>query len=414
MSEPSVQRPPEFLHLFEGFGVELEYMIVDRETLHVRPIADRLLQAAAGEPASDVERGLLAWSNELVLHVIELKTNGPARTLSGLTELFQQDVRAINRILEPMNARLMPSAMHPWMDPLAETRLWPHEDAGIYNAFNRIFDCRGHGWSNLQSVHLNLPFADEDEFVRLHAAIRLVLPLIPALAASSPFLDGRATGVLDSRLEAYRRNCARIPSVSGHVIPEPVESISEYRARILQPIYDDLAPYDPEGVLRYDWANARGAIARFERQTIEIRVVDIQECPLADLAVLEAIACLVAGFTEGDHALRRRINALAPSRLLVTLLETMRHGENAAIEDRDYLACLGLSEPTRAADIWARLVARFGGPSGPEADALNHILAEGTLATRLKRATGEVSPQSLRRTYRALCECLENGHMLIP
>ncbi len=33
------------LHLFEAFGVELEYMIVDRRTLAVRPIADRLLAA---------------------------------------------------------------------------------------------------------------------------------------------------------------------------------------------------------------------------------------------------------------------------------------------------------------------------------------------------------------------------------
>ena len=31
------------LHLFEGYGLELEYMIVDRETFEVRPIADWLL-----------------------------------------------------------------------------------------------------------------------------------------------------------------------------------------------------------------------------------------------------------------------------------------------------------------------------------------------------------------------------------
>jgi len=34
----------EALHLFDGYGVELEYMIVDRASLEVRPITDRVLQ----------------------------------------------------------------------------------------------------------------------------------------------------------------------------------------------------------------------------------------------------------------------------------------------------------------------------------------------------------------------------------
>ncbi len=65
-------------HLFDRYGVELEYMIVDAESLSVRPIADEVLRRVAGEYVNEVERGPLAWSNELVLHVIELKTNGPA------------------------------------------------------------------------------------------------------------------------------------------------------------------------------------------------------------------------------------------------------------------------------------------------------------------------------------------------
>ena len=73
----------------------------------------------------DYEGEKIAWSNELVLHVIELKTNGPAPSLDPLPELFQSDVRRINSILRSRDARLMPTAMHPWMDPATETRLWP-------------------------------------------------------------------------------------------------------------------------------------------------------------------------------------------------------------------------------------------------------------------------------------------------
>ena len=81
------------LHLFEGFGVELEYMIVDRDTLCVLPVADQLLRDAAGQYVSEIERGEIAWSNELVLHVVEFKTNGPSRSLEQLGAVFQDHVR---------------------------------------------------------------------------------------------------------------------------------------------------------------------------------------------------------------------------------------------------------------------------------------------------------------------------------
>ncbi len=202
------------LRLFQGFGIEIEYMIVDSESLSVRPIADELLKAVAGAYEMEVDRGALRWSNELALHLIELKTNGPARALGGLHEAFQSDVYAINALLGPMGARLLPSAMHPWMGP-DEFRLWPHEDDAIYQSLDRIFDCRGHGWSNLQSMHINLPFASDDELGRLHAAIRLVLSILPALAASSRFVDGEQSGLVDRRLEVYRHNARRLPSIAG-------------------------------------------------------------------------------------------------------------------------------------------------------------------------------------------------------
>jgi glutamate---cysteine ligase / carboxylate-amine ligase len=152
--------------------------------------------------------------------------------------------------------------MHPWMDPRRETRLWPHGNRAIYKTFDRLFDCRGHGWSNLQSTHLNLPFRGDEEFRRLHTAIRLLLPLLPALAASSPFVEGRAAPMLDMRLEVYRHNCARVPSIAGRIVPEWVPTPACYEERILARIQRDLEPLDPERRLHAEWVNARGAIAR--------------------------------------------------------------------------------------------------------------------------------------------------------
>ncbi|MCS6833527.1 MAG: glutamate--cysteine ligase, partial [Flammeovirgaceae bacterium] len=74
--------------LFEAFGVEIEYMIVDKDTLHIRSIADKLIFDTTGSYTSEVHRGELAWSNELVNHVIEIKCAHPASSLIGLQRKF--------------------------------------------------------------------------------------------------------------------------------------------------------------------------------------------------------------------------------------------------------------------------------------------------------------------------------------
>ena len=76
------------LHAFAAYGIEIEYAIVDCDTLDVRAIADRLLADVAGAEVNEFADGPIAWSNELSLHVIELKTNGPAPSLDGLDGLF--------------------------------------------------------------------------------------------------------------------------------------------------------------------------------------------------------------------------------------------------------------------------------------------------------------------------------------
>jgi len=79
---------PSRLHLFQAFGVELEYMIVDRDTLAIKPITDELLKHELGQYGSDVEKGIVSWSNELVLHVVELKSTKPESDLPALMSAF--------------------------------------------------------------------------------------------------------------------------------------------------------------------------------------------------------------------------------------------------------------------------------------------------------------------------------------
>lgn len=403
---------PRVLGLFEAFGIELEYMIVDRRTLAVRPIADLLLRAADGGAGwvEDVERGPIAWSNEIVAHLVELKTNGPAR-LAGLDTAFHADVLAANRLLAVHDAMLLGGGAHPLMDPGAETRIWPHGGNEIYAAYDRIFGCRGHGWSNLQSTHLNLPFADDEQFGRLHAAVRLVLPIIPALAASSPFLDGRFTGYLDARLETYRFNQARIPSLTGSVIPERMFTRAEYD-KLFARIAADIAPHDPDGRLDPLFLNSRGAIARFDRNAIEIRLIDIQESPAADLGVVSAVVAVLRRLIAEQTAPYRLQQEWPEDLLAQVLLEVVRDGEQARIRDADYLRMLGLrGRGMTAGAAWRELCEAAHEAFDASAHAaLARILDEGPLARRLLRAVGS-SPEreALVAACGELARCLADN-----
>jgi carboxylate-amine ligase len=404
--------------LFECYGIELEYMIVSRDDLRVLPICDQLLHAVCGAYESEVEMQQLSWSNELVLHVVELKTNGPARGLSGLEQKFQEHVRQVNQLLEPHNAQLMPTAMHPWMNPDTDTRLWPHEYNAVYEAFNRIFDCRGHGWANLQSAHLNLPFANDDEFGKLHAAIRLVLPILPALAASSPILDGRPSGLLDTRLEFYRKNSQLIPSVAGRIIPEAVFTMADYRKQILKPMYNEIAAHDPDGTLQHEWLNARGAIARFDRNAIEIRLLDLQECPAADLAILALTIAVIKRLVQEEWTHTHQQMAIPVEPLEAILLETIRHGEQAQITNPEFLAVFDCDLPTpcRASDLWVHLyeTALRTKRKTHYGSYLRHIFEHGTLARRISTALDQDPGHAgVTRIYRELCQCLAEGRSFV-
>ncbi len=408
-------QPARHLAAFAGYGIELEYMLTDANSLAAKPIADRVLERAAGRVVNEFEHGPIAWSNELVLHVIELKTNGPAPTLAGLDLAFHHDVQRINELLEPLSAALLPGAMHPLFHPDRETRLWPHGQNEIYQAYDRIFGCRGHGWSNLQSMHINLPFANDAEFTRLHAAIRVALPLIPALAASSPLLEGVPSGWMDTRLKFYRQNQCLIPEISGRVVPEPVTGIIDYHQRILEPMYRAIADYDPDHILAEDWLNSRGAIARFDRQTIEIRVIDIQECPRADLALADVIVALVRALYEERWMAFEHQQALNTENLSSLLDQCAVHGAAALVEDPALLAGLDCPGPLPAGRLWQRLLERDQITPLHHAAALDRLLQRGTLSEALLAQLGRAPAQTeIVAVYRELVRCLAQNELFHP
>lgn len=405
------------MNLFEKFGIELEYMIVRTSDGRVAPFADRILTTGDGEAASDCMIGPCEVSNELAAHVIELKTPEPTADFVELERGFVESIRLINDLLARHGCRLLPGPMHPVMDPAKESETWRHGSREIYELYDRIFDCRGHGWFNLQSCHINLPFDGDEEFALLHSAILLVLPLLPALTAGSPFGDGRVTGLLDTRIEKYRANQRRCPLIAGDIIPEAVFSEEEYRAKILAPMFEQIRPFDPEGLLQHEWLNSRGAIARFDRNAIEIRLLDVQECPGADLAlarfIIESVRYLVE---ESPRQLRTWARASSTAARKEQLLQVARAGFAAPILLPEVRDAFGLNQACRTVgDCWNHLFTQLpqGNFSPGDREILATILSEGNLATRLLTLTC-AAPTGFGPVIDALADCLAENRLFRP
>lgn len=397
----------EYYSLFSVVGIEIEYMLVDANTLNVRAASDTLLEALAGKVVNEFALGDIAISNELVMHVLELKNNGPKPPHSAIAQQFQQTILQLQPLLKQHNLLLLPTGAHPWMNPERETKRWPHGDNEIYNQYDTIFDCKGHGWSNLQSMHVNLPFRNEEEFLLLHNAIRLILPLIPAIAASTPYLDGKFTGMLDTRLKYYASNQQKIPSIAGSIIPEFIDSFDDYERRILAPMYADIAPYDPQKILQEPWLNSRGAMVKFDCQAIEIRIIDSQEYVLADIAIAKAIIAILQYWINQSSYFMEKPCEITTLKALYD--QTLVTGLSSAVDSSELRAQWHIKKNvSNCRDVWSYLLEKVSTSlDQPSQLALEYILKHGNLAERLVLTCGH-QPQHahLRDVYRQLSENL--------
>jgi gamma-glutamyl:cysteine ligase YbdK (ATP-grasp superfamily) len=223
--------------------------------------------------------------------------------------------------------------MHPLLK-LDETGIWPHRHRQIYEAYSRIFSLRRHGWLNIQSFHLNLPYSNEESGILLHNTLVNISPFLSAISASSPIYEGRLGERVDNRLFFYTQNQKEIPSVTGDVIPEYTFSFSQYKKSIIGKYSNDLAKAGADKlILDKEWVNSRGVIFRFDRKAIEIRAMDEQECIKSDVALSCFIRATVRGLMNEDteflphKVLVKDLNAIIVKGLSATVHHP--HGETA-------------------------------------------------------------------------------------
>jgi hypothetical protein len=237
---------------------------------------------------------------------MEIKANTPFHLPLDFEETMQNAVSTLNGILQNQKACLLGTGMHPLLK-LEDTAIWPHYHRKIYQEYGKIFNLKQHGWLNIQSFHLNLPFQTEADAVKMHNHLANMCAYLPAVAASSPIFEGKEGVDVDNRLSFYKVNQREVPKVTGGVIPEYTSTLSQYKRDVIEGYSKDLAAAGASKTLLHrEWVNSRGVIFRFDRSALEVRVMDEQECIKSDVALACFVRAALRGLLDSDVALLPR------------------------------------------------------------------------------------------------------------
>ena len=392
---------------FDLIAVEYTWMLVDRDTLRAAPRAEEVLRDVTGKGARSLE-----WSAGPAAHLLRLAP-APSAAWSNAVELqVAQEVRAVSQVLSERQLALLPAGGHPLFDPRKETIIWQDDTTSLAA---RTIGCDTHGWGNALFSMVELPFGTDEEFSRLHAALRMVLPIVPALSAASPLHQGHWNKDLDGALMAHMDHAGRMPQLIGAFVPESVVGQEEYYREVLGPIAQALAEHDRSGTVDHQLWNRRAVIARFDRATLQLRIADMQECPAADTAIAEMVVAVTKAMLAGRWVSNYLQRAWHETDLAAILKDTAQHAGAAVITNKDYLLMFGLlRESATANELWRHLYQQFRQElSEPTRLRIAHILDRGCLAQRIRTHIGEqATPDRIALLYQELIGCLAEDRQL--
>jgi carboxylate-amine ligase len=306
-------------------GIEEEFAILDPATLDLAPRYDELRAAAEAEPS-------LAESitPDLIRSEIEIRSGRGVNLQDALARQSRQR-RALFALARGQDAELGCCGTHPWSD----YREQPFIDTDHYR---RVAD--GLQWvarrNNCFSLHVHVGIRGADRAVRVCDRLRGVLPLLLAISANSPFLDGVDAGLHSARTQAFTKSFPRCG------IPD---------------VYGDWATYADyidfldrtHSIVEYTqvWWSVRPA---FSFGTVEVRIADAQ-ATAGESDALSALsaACILQAARDEDEG---RPMPDHPNRLHEeNLWRALRYGLDGRLLD------LTLREPYAAAAATERLLA---------------------------------------------------------
>jgi glutamate---cysteine ligase / carboxylate-amine ligase len=388
----------------EVLGPEHELSIVD-DDLKALPIADKVIKDYCGKLVNFVELPEFTFGKELQLHVMELKANAPFQSPEAFEETMQKGVTTLSNFLgEKYGAHLLGTGMHPLLK-LNETSVWPHRHKKIYEEYGKVFNLNQHGWLNIQSFHLNLPYQKETNGVLMHNLLANMCPYLAAVAASSPIYEGAIHDNVDNRLAFYEVNQREVPSVSGDVVPEYVSSFGMYHKDVIGRYSRDLAKAGASKTILFkEWVNSRGVIFRFDRSALEVRVMDEQECVKSDVALSCFVRAALRGLLLGEpeflphELLVSDFNSVLANGLRANVLNP--HGPTAR-HVCQYLFDLAFANAEKDEKEYLPLIKKR---------IINGSLSDVIRQNILKKAQHIDFREALAEVYSTLINCLATNH----
>ena len=244
-----------------SFGIEEEYFLSDATTLEARHTTpDDFFQAVNWSTGGQAMR-------EMLQAQLEVATNVHVDVRDACQELkfLRQEA---SKVAAQFGLAIMASGTHPtasWQDSKLSPKARYHD---------MIDDLRVVGRRNmLCGMHVHVQLPDPQKRFAVMCAMVPYLPLFIALASSSPFWNGRATGLKGYRLAAYDE----LPRTG---LPELFCSEDDYRAYVIALTRSGVMPDES-----YIWWAMRPSM---RHPTLELRAPD--SCTKLDDAI--AIASL--------------------------------------------------------------------------------------------------------------------------
>jgi glutamate---cysteine ligase / carboxylate-amine ligase len=340
-------------------GIEEEFALLHPATLDLVPRFEELRERAR-------ERDPLladAITGELIRSEIEI-VSGRGESFADALARQRERRRRLFALAGEESVALAATGTHPWADyrrqSIIDTEHYRRVEEGLkYVAWR----------NNTFSLHVHVGMRDIDRAVRVCDRLRPVLPLLLAVSANSPYLDGRDSGLHSARTQSFTRNFPRcgIPDAFGG-----------------WPAYRDYIEFllRTRSIVEFTqvWWSVR---PHFEFGTVEVRICDAQ----STAAESEALAALIlACVAQAARDVDERVPFADPAPRLIeeNMWRAIRYGQDGTMIDLDR------GEEYPAAEIAERL-ARWTEPVRAEL-GLDPVFPERNGAQRQRRQIGAGEP----------------------
>jgi carboxylate-amine ligase len=258
-------------------GVEEEFSILDPHTLELLPRFEELRDAAQAERV--LAEGI---TGELISSEIEI-ISGVGADLHDALARQRERRKRLFALAGAHGVALGATGTHPWADyreqPIIDTEHYRRVEEGLkYVAWR----------NNTFSLHVHLGVRGIDRAVRVCDRLRPVLPLLLALSANSPYLDGLDTGLHSARTQSFTKSFPRCG------VPDPFGGWRAYREYI-----EFLR--DTRSIVEFTqvWWSVR---PHFSFGTVEVRICDAQATAQESEALAAMIvACIAQATREVDE-----------------------------------------------------------------------------------------------------------------